>query len=143
MVTALGILRQSTTQTLVLTRPRSPLREGHRPDRAWELLLRLLPTRPNVIVIDDVGSTHDEAVGVRALYRTNGWSRVILVTSPLHTRRACATFERAGVAVQCTPSASSDIAVHALDTPNDRLAAFAMWLHESVGLLVYGLRGWI
>jgi uncharacterized SAM-binding protein YcdF (DUF218 family) len=51
--------------------------------------------------VHDVHSTRDEALAFSALARTHGWQRVLVVTSPSHSRRACRAVEQAGLAVQC------------------------------------------
>ncbi|HXV17423.1 MAG TPA: YdcF family protein [Gemmatimonadaceae bacterium] len=97
----------------------------------------------NVLFTRKVKSTHDEAVAVAAIARQRGWRRIALVTSPFHTRRACATFEQTGLTVSCVPSESRDIAVRRLIYPHDRVAAFGMWLYETAGTLRYRQLGWI
>ncbi|HEY0777277.1 MAG TPA: YdcF family protein [Gemmatirosa sp.] len=96
--------------------------------------------------VDSVGSTHDEAVRMAALAHAHGWRRVALVTSPAHTRRACATFERAGLAVVCTPATARDAAWGGptpLRSPGDRLRVTASWIYEQIGWQVYRRRGWV
>ena len=87
--------------------------------------------------------THDEALAVERLARSNGWKRVAVVTSPLHTRRACATFEATGLLVVCRPSRSEDYSLNPRRAPGDRLAGFRDWLYEVVGTRVYRSRGWL
>jgi uncharacterized SAM-binding protein YcdF (DUF218 family) len=96
-----------------------------------------------VLTTKRVKSTHDEAVAVATVARARGWRRIVLVTSPFHSRRACATFEKTGLAVTCIPSDSRDIAVKRLRYPHDRLGAFGMLLYETVGTLRYRQLGWI
>jgi len=88
-------------------------------------------------------STHDEAVRALALFRARNWKRIVLVTSPLHTRRACATFEKIGVVVSCTPSNTRAFALGALGSPTDRVRAFQVWLYEMAGTLRYRQLGYI
>lgn len=88
-------------------------------------------------------STHDEAIAVSQIARQAGWKRIILVTSPFHTRRACATFEHVGLVVSCAPADSRDIAVKSLTNPRDRLGAFSMWLYELAATLHYKRLGWV
>ncbi len=97
----------------------------------------------NVVRTPLEASTHDEAVAVARIARDSGWRRVILVTSPFHTGRACATFERAGLVVSCVPSDSRDIAIGSLDVPSDRVRAFGMWIYEMAARLQYRRKGWI
>jgi uncharacterized SAM-binding protein YcdF (DUF218 family) len=71
-----------------------------------------LPADAVVITGDEVASTYDEAVAVRALVTEHGWQRLIVVTDPFHTRRAVATFRalipEATVATSATPDADYD-----------------------------------
>jgi uncharacterized SAM-binding protein YcdF (DUF218 family) len=94
-------------------------------------------------VVGPVRDTHDEAVAVSGLARQRGWRRLVVVTSPLHTRRACATFERQGLAIVCRPSESRDYSLNLRRAPADRLEAFRDWLYEVVGTRVYRSRGWL
>ena len=96
--------------------------------------------------IDEVGptlNTHDEALAVARLVRRRGWRRVILVSDPVHLRRAGAVFAHAGVRVCCSPGASTGYNVRGLETPGDRLTAFREWLREWLGCQIYRWRGWI
>ena len=58
------------------------------------------------ILPDTVNSTREEAIAVR---RRIADTAIALVTSPLHTRRACAAFERVGFRVTCVPSAQYEL----------------------------------
>lgn len=90
-----------------------------------------------------VFSTRDEARAVAALALVQRWERIAVVTSPLHTRRACATFERVGINVTCVPSETRDFAVHSLRSPRDRLRATQLWVYETAGTIYYRLRRWM
>ncbi len=106
-------------------------------------LRALAPDSVRWVVIDSVATSRDEAVQTAALARREGWSRLIVVTSPLHTRRACAAFRKVGLEVTCVPAPSRGIAVRSLGTASDRLAAFGPWLYETVGWWWYRARGWV
>jgi uncharacterized SAM-binding protein YcdF (DUF218 family) len=90
-----------------------------------------------------VQSTRDEARAVAAIARAEGWTRIAVVTSPIHTRRACRTFERVGVSVRCVPAEARDFAARAMRTSSDRLRATQLTLYEFAGTVYYKLRGWI
>ncbi|WP_353267783.1 YdcF family protein [Gemmatimonas sp.] len=92
--------------------------------------------------VHDVHSTRDEALAFAALARTNGWRRVLVVTSPAHTRRACESVERAGLAVQCQPAVSRSYALSRLDRPESRRQVFADVLYEFAATLLYRSRDW-
>jgi uncharacterized SAM-binding protein YcdF (DUF218 family) len=96
--------------------------------------------------IDEVGpvaDTHDEAVAVARLARQRGWKRVILVTHPWHMRRARALFLKAGLDVICSPCVEGQYDMAYEPGIGTRLNGFRNWLHETLGIAVYHLRGWI
>jgi len=109
-----------------------------------ERIISLSPdAMSHVVVAGITHSTRDEAMRARDIFRARGWKRIVLVTSPFHTRRACATFERAGVVVTCRASVSRDMAVGDLYAPDDRLRVFQVWLYETIGSIRYRQLGWI
>lgn len=80
---------------VLLTRPAAPTPENcnrcaERP--AWLQWLGVAPTRI-AIAPGRVTNTYDEAVAVREYCRRHGTRRVLVVTSPYHTRRTLATFQ--------------------------------------------------
>lgn len=93
--------------------------------------------------------TRDEALRVRELSRQRGWSRVLLVTSAAHMRRAVATFRHHGIDVVPAPC-------NFLTRPHAAAAQrfvrwptwhgffrTAVWFHEQIGWLEYRRRGWL
>lgn len=107
-----------------------------------ELAQRFAPGLP-LRFVRNVSSSRDEALAFSALARTNGWRRVLVVTSPAHTRRACAALEHEGVAVECLPAVSRSYAPSRLGTPESRRLAFADVLYETAATLLYRARGWM
>lgn len=114
--------------------------------RQWIEAWRVPPAP--VQVLGACRNTKDEAVRTRALADSQGWQRIILVTSAAHMRRAEATFRRAGLEV--VPFACDFEGMSAFPwcwedvllpwaTGFDRLNRY---LHEVVGLWVYRWRGW-
>lgn len=100
---------------------------------------------PPAEVIDagDVASTRDEAVSVARIASQRGFKRVALVTSPMHTWRACAAFEKAGVAVTCIPCDPRGIGFLRVGDPYDRVATFGAWIYEVAATLRYRQLGWL
>jgi uncharacterized SAM-binding protein YcdF (DUF218 family) len=96
-----------------------------------------------VVAVGPILNTHDEALAAEALFSERGWKRVLLVTSPTHTRRAAATFETLGLHVIAVPAVQTRFDVQALEYPADRREAFSNLAHEWLGLFVYRQRGWI
>lgn len=131
------------TLPLVLThiaQKRAPHRTSEADQRR---ILALAGAHLDVHFTERVMNTRDEARKVAALARAEGWDTVAVVTSPSHTRRACATFERVNLSVVCVPALTRDVAVHTLRDPADRLRAFQHWFYESIGTAYYKLRGWL
>lgn len=106
-------------------------------------LVALMAPELDVRFVSDVHSTRDEALAFAALARTHAWKRVLLVTSPSHTRRACGAFEAVGLDVQCKPSNARDFAITRLDRAENRRLAFGALLYESAATLLYRARGWL
>src|SRR5215510_15001178 len=87
-------------------------------------------------------NTHDEAMK-SAEQLPGAGHRVVVVTSPMHTRRACATFERVGFQVSCAPSLEQKYVTWHPVTPEDRLAAFREYTYERLGMIKYRMNGWL
>ena len=88
-------------------------------------------------------TTREEAVFTARLLIPRGEKRIAVVTSPLHTRRACATFEGVGFSVVCQASRERD---HVTNPPlgtHDRLAALRSYGYELAGFVKYRARGWL
>jgi uncharacterized SAM-binding protein YcdF (DUF218 family) len=96
-----------------------------------------------VIFVDSVFTTRTEALQMRASAWPRGWRTIAVVTSPLHSRRACATFEAVGFTVVCAPAASREHLVPEALSPRDRLATFRAWIYEKFATATYRSNGWI
>lgn len=90
-----------------------------------------------------VGSTRDEAVAAARAMLPLGWRDIILVTTPLHTRRACAAFEHEGFRVTCHASRERRYAFRALRPGGERLAAFRDYVYERLATVKYRRNGWL
>jgi uncharacterized SAM-binding protein YcdF (DUF218 family) len=137
---AFELLAAGTAHRIVLTRIAPPQRSGVPAVQRQMRALRLN------FPIDEVGpvlNTHDEALAVARLARQRGWKRVLLVSDPLHLRRAAAVFAHAGLPVICSPCATGSYDLHALHSPGNRLSAFRDWVKEWFGCQVYRRRGWM
>ena len=96
-----------------------------------------------VIFVDSIVTTRTEAIRMGAIARANHWSTLAVVTSPMHTRRACATFEAVGLRVVCIPAAVRGSGLYPGANAEDRLRAFRSWLYEVFASSSYKSRGWI
>jgi uncharacterized SAM-binding protein YcdF (DUF218 family) len=144
MLTGLSLIRRGVASTLVVSRERRST-AGHAvtSDADQQRLVALLERPVRLLIVDSVSSTRDEAVRMRALARSLDITSVAVVTSPTHTYRACATFEKVGFAVTCVPSESREVPLETLRDTNDRVLAFQRWLYEWVALAKYRASGWI
>ncbi len=144
LLTGLQLVRQGVAKNLVVTRIRlvgseAPLFSVYDQIR----LYKLAGSPGQLMTTQFTANTHEEAVETRKIADRKGWKRVAVVTSPTHTRRACAAFEKVGLSVVCVPALSRDVAIGTLVQPGDRLRAFQLWLYESMAVSEYKRRGWI
>jgi uncharacterized SAM-binding protein YcdF (DUF218 family) len=90
-------------------------------------------------------STRQEAVASAKLLVPMKIIRIALVASPMHTRRACASFEAVGFKVICVPARSRmpGGGWKPGRWPLDRLTVFGDWVYEVLATGMYRARGWI
>jgi uncharacterized SAM-binding protein YcdF (DUF218 family) len=144
VLTGLALIRRGVASTLIVSRERwRPPSRGVTSDVDQQRLVALLERPVRLLIVDSVASTRDEAVRMRALARTLDIASVAVVTSPLHTYRACATFEKVGFVVTCVPSESRELALRALPLAGDRVRALQLWLYECAALAKYRMQRWI
>ncbi len=106
-------------------------------------LVRLGAPQADLRFVNDVFSTRDEALTFAALARTHGWESIVVVTSPLHSARACAAIQREGLRVECHPADLREYSLMHLNLPENRRKAFGDVLYESAAWLLYKARGWM
>ena len=140
LVHGLEVLGEGHASRLILSEVR---RRGPSHAAAARVMLRRLRLQPELLVVGPVGNSHDEALVVAALCRARGFERLIVVTSPTHSRRASAAIEHEGIAVVSSPCMETRYDLERLDRTGERLGVFGDLLHERVGLFVYARRGWI
>lgn len=142
LLTGLALMRDGVADTLVVTEPRRTDNGATTArDQRW---VRSLVARPfPMLQVDSVRTTRDEAVRSWRLIGAHGATRIALVTSPLHTSRACATFEAVGFTVTCVPAIWREYGVTHPDGRRERLALFRDWLYERAAAVEYRMRGWL
>ncbi len=94
-------------------------------------------------------NTHVEAERTLRLATEHKWTRLVLVTSGYHLKRAEAIFRKLGITV--IPAGAEFLGLDALGGKDawmvvPRLRGFELmryWVHEQVGLVYYRMRGWI
>ncbi len=93
-------------------------------------------------------NTHDEAVRIANLVKTNGWQQIIVVSSAYHLPRTAATFKKAGLNIVCVPcdfQTSLSIETPVSYTLVPRYHGFvklSIFIHEFIGMTMYKIRGW-
>ena len=95
---------------------------------------------PPTLTLKSVTTTRDEAARVRVLAHERGWQRVLLVTSPWHSRRAQALFARYGVQAVSVPARETGFDF-TLPTPADRLFALRVLTYEGLSRVKAALGG--
>lgn len=89
---------------------------------------------PTVLTLRSVTTTRDEVARVRELARQLGWRRVLVVTTPSHSRRALGLFRAQGVEAVSVPAAETRFD-ETLPLPVDRLWAVRVLSYEGLSRL--------
>jgi uncharacterized SAM-binding protein YcdF (DUF218 family) len=98
----------------------------------------------DAVVIDPASSTtRDQAEAIARIARERELRTLLLVTSPLHSRRAVAAFRRVGLDVISASGPPSPPLTVAQDHLAGRLALVVQALYEHAALRLYAWRGWI
>jgi uncharacterized SAM-binding protein YcdF (DUF218 family) len=143
LLSGLALTKKLGAPILVTTRVHAPEDRAVTSDADQSRLITLAATGARWIVVPGPMDTRDEAQGVATIAAREGFSRVAVVTSPMHTARACALFEREKLTVTCVPAQERTTALRALKAPLDRLRAFRLGLYELTAFGWYRLRGWL
>ncbi|MCA9727678.1 MAG: YdcF family protein [Candidatus Eisenbacteria bacterium] len=150
LAAAIQLFRADKTDRLVIVGPDAPFLKVYSGEDSLsqgEAKRRIAVKKgvPDSLVTLVLGaqSTHDEATTAIAAARENGWTSLTVVTSPLHTRRARATFRKVfegsgiSIAVYHLPiERSSQNPDHWWHRENDTMAV----LTESIKIGFYAYR---
>lgn len=150
VLVALEMVRLGKAPALVLGGSYYEAGNQRRPDS--ELLLAWIQAwhlpAGRVHLLGTCSDTHDEAERTARLARTNGWHRILVVSTAAHLRRADATFRKTGLDVQ--PVGCDFIGLDRMSSKGQwlwvpRLDGFLLvntWMHEEIGWIYYQLKGW-
>lgn len=97
---------------------------------------------PEIILLPKMKTTRTEANAVAQIARERGFKSILLVTSPIHSRRASSTFRQVGLEVISVVSAEPRFDSQ-MPKPVDRILALSPLAREILGLITYKLRGWL
>jgi uncharacterized SAM-binding protein YcdF (DUF218 family) len=143
LLTGLSLAKRRVANTVLVSRERHVAQGNVVSDSAdLQNIVALIEPLPQVIFVDSVFTTRTEALRVRAIATQRHWSTLAVVTSPMHSRRACATFEAVGFRVACVPAILRQSGLGGDANPEDRLRAFRSWLYETFASASYASRGW-
>jgi uncharacterized SAM-binding protein YcdF (DUF218 family) len=144
LLTGLSLAKRGLAPVVLVSRERRTF-AGHDVSDAADLqgIVDLFAPVARVIFVDSIFTTRTEALRMAELARANRWRTLAVVTSPMHTRRACATFEAVGIKVVCVPAVVRGSGLYAGANAEDRLRAFRSWLYETFATPTYRSRGWI
>ncbi len=144
VLTGLYLVRRGLSDVMLISRETRNF--GGKPvsDSAdMQNLTSMVGLPASIIFVDSIVTTRTEALRMLSIARPRGWTTLAVVTSPLHTRRACATFEAVGFKVVCVPASVRDSGLDPNSNAEDRLRAFRSWLYERFATDSYRRRGWI
>lgn len=140
LIRGLELWRAGYAPVITLSEQSGIIGPAHCPkvsDLEKTLIRNLYPVGgPNIATLKNVTTTRDEAARVRDLARQQGWRRVLLVTSPSHSRRAANLFRGYGVNA-ISVNAQETRLDFALQLPGDRFTAFNILLYEGLSRLLY------
>ena len=144
LLSGLDLQRRSVAPTLMVSRERARIGGRVVSDSAdLAQLVKLSNAAGTTIFVDSISTTRTEALRMKGIADAHGWRRIAVVTSPLHTRRACATFEAVGFQVVCVPAVLRGSGLDPGSIPEDRFRGFRSWLYETFATDSYRRRGWI
>lgn len=144
LLAGIALVKAGTAPRLITTRTAVEF-DGHiaTSDADQLRLIRLAGVEAGWTVVDSVHSTRDEAVRIAQQLLAAGQRTIAVVTSPMHTRRACQVFEAVGFRVYCVPAREHDARTWHPKSPNDRITASREYLYERLGMVKYRWKGWL
>ena len=144
LLTGIALARQGIAHNLMVSTESRPFAGRSESDSGdVRNLVSMAASGDTVILVDSIETTRTEALRMRVIAAAHGWKTLAVVTSPLHTRRACATFEAVGFEVVCVPAEVRGSGLARYSNPEDRLRGFRSWLYERFATDSYRRRGWI
>lgn len=96
--------------------------------------------RAAILLEEQSRRTAESAIYSAAVLRVNQMRSALLVTGPLHLRRARLAFEHAGVSVH--PVRADEKTLWRLSGAVERLSLLHDAIHEYLGLMFYRIQGW-
>ena len=143
-LTGIALQRKGLAPSLMVSREHVRVAKEAVTDSAdLARIAALTASAPAILFVDSVFTTRTEALQMKKIADAHGWRRIAVVTSPLHSHRACATFEAVGFQVVCLPAELRGSGLDSRSVPDDRFRGFRSWLYETFATDSYRRRGWI
>lgn len=143
-LSGLELARSGISSSLMVSRERRKFGDTITSDSLdLQRIESLMGVPMSVNFVDSIFTTRTEALRMKELAQVNSWHTIAVVTSPLHSRRACATFEAVGFKVVCVPARVRNSGLGPGSNAEARLHSFQSWLYESFATDTYRRRGWI
>ena len=144
LLTGLALVQDGIGSRLLTTRFVDTRHDEHATsDRDQRRLVKLAREDSAWTILGRVSSTREEADLAAAFLLPRGVRSIAVVTSPAHTRRACATFEMVGFRVYCVPARERGRSTWSPKDAGDRLASFRSYLYERLAVMKYKMNGWV
>ena len=144
LVTGLKLWREGFAPVLTVSEQSGLVGEANCPKMSVlerEYIRTLYPMDgPEVLTLRNVTTTRDEAQRVSEYAKKRGWQRVLLVTSPSHSRRAAGLFASYGLNVVSVPAPEIRFD-ETLPRPADRLYALRVLLYEWLSRVKFAVGG--
>lgn len=102
------------------------------PKKDLDTVFGLLPNRPYIVSVGPVHSTADEAKLVRKAAEERNWNKILLVTSPTHSKRAARIFEKQKLEVISVPCPERKFTMSSMKKPVERWDAFHRYFYEKL-----------
>jgi len=143
LLSGLELIQRGVAPRVITSQVEVPYSDGVRSSTTDQArLIKMAGAMQGWLVLEGTTSTRDEALQ-SAIKLPSGARRIVVVTSPLHTRRACATFETVGFTVSCYPARTRSHSTWHPIEPSDRIAAFADYIYERLGMIKYRWKHWV
>jgi len=144
VLSGVSLARRGLAPVLLISRERRSFAGKSVSDSAdLQNVAALTGATTQVVFVDSIFTTRTEAQRMKSIADARGFRTLAVVTSPMHSRRACATFEAVGFKVVCVPAAIRSSGTGPGSNGEDRLRAFRSWLYETFATDSYRRRGWI
>lgn len=145
LITGLDLMRAGRSQLLVTTTLNRRFPTGLVSSEVDQSrIIALFGNGIRWMRVRPVVSTRDEAIASAELLLPRRVRQIVVIASPMHTRRACRAFEAVGFVVTCIPAKSRSPGGRAPGPwPRDRLTVFGEWVYEVVATGVYRMKGFM